>query len=130
MNIRKAFLVSVAAVTVISLPAATQARRNRATRYNPATVVTVAGTIEAVQEVSRSGGWGGLHLMLKAEKETLDVHLGPSSFVADKGFTFEKGDKIEVTGSKIKYNALRALGVAPGDRVATVCTNCLELIET
>ena len=27
-------------------------------------------------------------------------------------------------------NALHARGVAPGDRVATVCTNCLELLET
>ena len=27
--------------------------------------------------------------------------LGPSNFIADKGFSFAKGDEVEVTGSKV-----------------------------
>jgi DNA/RNA endonuclease YhcR with UshA esterase domain len=123
MNFRKALVATIAAGTLVSLTAAAQGRRNRVTRYDPATEITVTGTIEAVQQVSRSGAWGGTHLKLKTKDETLDVHLGPSKFVADKGFTFEKGDKVEVTGSKIKYDgkyALVARTVKKGDKTLTL----------
>lgn len=78
--------------------------------YNPSTEVTVKGTVEQVREVTgRRRGWNGTHLTLRTAKETFDVHLGPSSFLAEKGFKFAKGDQIEVTGSKVKYNGAEAL---------------------
>jgi hypothetical protein len=43
----------------------------------------------------------GTHLTVKASDETRDVMLGPSNFISDKGFSFAKGDSIEVTGSKV-----------------------------
>jgi hypothetical protein len=101
-----------AAVALLALPlAAAQAGgRGRPGRlYNPATVITVTGTVDDVQQVTRGRGWQGTHLTLNTGKETVDVHLGPSSFLADKQFTFAKGDRIEVTGSKVKFGDADAL---------------------
>ncbi len=87
-------------------------------KYDPATAVTVQGTVQEVQEeMMQSGQKGqmqgmghmGLHLVLKTDKETVTVLVGPSSFVKEKNFTFAKGDPIEVTGSKVKYNDSDAL---------------------
>ena len=71
--------------------------------YDPATETTIKGTVEEVRTVSGRHGWNGIHLMLKAEKKTLDVHLGPESFLKEKGFAFAKGDHVEVVGSKVSY---------------------------
>jgi len=72
--------------------------------YNPATETTVKGTVEEVTTIpGRRGGGAGTHLDLKTESGTFDVHLGPSAFVAGKNFTFAKGEQVEVTGSKVKY---------------------------
>lgn len=78
--------------------------------YNPATETTVKGTIEQVRQVNgRKGWWTGTHLTLKTAKETLDVHIGPSWFLAEKKFSVAKGEQIEVTGSKIKYQGADAI---------------------
>lgn len=78
--------------------------------YNPATEVTVKGTVEQVRQVTgRKSWWTGTHLTLKTAKETLDVHLGPSWYLAEKKFAVAKGDQIEVTGSKIKYEGADAI---------------------
>src|SRR5690348_6702706 len=71
--------------------------------YNPATEITVTGTIEAANQITGRQGWGGTHLQLKTESETLDVHVGPSWFLSQNKVTFAKGDQIEVTGSKVKF---------------------------
>ena len=42
----------------------------------------------------------GTHLMMRTETGTLEVHVGPSAYVARQQFPFAKGDTIEVTGSK------------------------------
>jgi hypothetical protein len=39
--------------------------------------------------------------MLKTDSETLDVHVGPSSYIAGQQFSFAKGDQIEVLGSRV-----------------------------
>ena len=68
-------------------------------------------------------GHMGLHLVLKTDKETLTVLVGPSSFVKEKNFTFAKGDQVEVTGSKVKYNdtdAVIARAIKKGDKTLTL----------
>ncbi len=92
-------------------------------KYDPATEVTFQGTVEEVKEDTGPMGWTGTHLALKTEKETLEVHLGPSAFLAEKGFTFAPGDEIEVTGSGIKCEgeeALLARTVKKGEKSLTL----------
>lgn len=126
MNIYKAFLASIITALLIIPPAAAQSAGGNGQgtrRYNPFTEITVTGTVEEVQQRTRGSGWGGTHLTLKTEQGTLDVHLGPSSFLAEKQFTFAKGDQLEVTGSKMLYaggEALVARIVKKGDKTLTL----------
>jgi DNA/RNA endonuclease YhcR with UshA esterase domain len=51
------------------------------------------------------------------------AHLGPTNFLTQKGFTFAKGEQIEVTGSSVKYNgadAVIAREVKKGDKTVTL----------
>ena len=69
--------------------------------YNPNTETTVKGTVEKVTEITGRGNWNGIHLSLRADAQTYDVHVGPSYYLSMSGFAFSAGDQIEVTGSKI-----------------------------
>jgi hypothetical protein len=84
----------------------------RARIYNPQNETTVKGTVEEVKTVSGVNGrrgWSGTHLALKSKDKTLDVHLGPSSFLKEKGFSIAKGDEIEVTGATTEIGGSKAL---------------------
>jgi hypothetical protein len=81
----------------------------RARMYNPANETTVKGTVEEVKTVTGRHGWSGTHLTLKTENKTFDVHLGPVSFLKEKGFSFAKGDEIEVTGATTESGGSEAL---------------------
>ena len=81
----------------------------RARMYNPANETTVKGTVEEVKTVTGRRGWSGTHLTLKTENKTFHVHLGPSSFLKEKGLNFAKGDQIEVTGAKTQFRGAEAL---------------------
>jgi hypothetical protein len=70
--------------------------------YNPATVETLKGTVEAVDKVMpMKGMYYGIHLLLKTDKETVSVHLGPGWYIERLDTKIEKGDKIEVKGSRV-----------------------------
>lgn len=103
-------------------------RNMRMPRYDTSTVTTIKGVIQEVQEgrmrpggmarmggmgqmgnMGRMGSMGGLHLVVKTEKETVTVLAGPASFAKDKGFSFAKGDQVEVTGSRVTYNDAEAI---------------------
>jgi hypothetical protein len=78
--------------------------------YNPATEVTVTGTVEEVKQHSNPGGAGlDVHVIFKTDEETLEVHLGPPAWMADNGFTMAKGDKLEVIGSKMQLEGRAAI---------------------
>jgi hypothetical protein len=62
----------------------------------------------------------GIHLLLKSDKETVSVHLGPAWFVENQDTKIEAKDKIEVRGSRVTFEgkpALIAAEVRKGDEV-------------
>jgi DNA/RNA endonuclease YhcR with UshA esterase domain len=91
--------------------------------YNVATEVTLKGSVESVQQMAGPQGWGGTHLSIKTDNETADVHLGPSWFLAQKKVSFAKGDQIEVTGSRVKFqgqDAIIAREIKKGNETITL----------
>lgn len=87
--------------------------------YNPATVETVSGTVESVEKTTpMKGMYSGIHIMLKTDKESVDVHLGPEWYIERLDTKVEKGDKIEVKGSRVTFDgrpAIIAAEVKKGD---------------
>lgn len=89
--------------------------------YNPATVETISGTVESVDKVRpMKGMMYGIHLLLKTDKETISVHLGPSWYIERLDTKIQKDDRIEVKGSRITFDgkpAIIAAEVKKGDSV-------------
>ena len=62
-----------------------------------AALKTVSGeVIDVYEATSRQGYRAGLHLLVKTNEETLDVHLGPISYIEGQNFYFEPGDALEI----------------------------------
>ena len=106
---RRVFLV---ALMVAALSALVAAQRN----YNPATEVTVSGTIEEVLQVTQGRGGSGTHLKLKTTGGLMDIHVGPTRFLENQKFSLSKGDEVTVVGSKVK-DAVIARELKKGDAV-------------
>ena len=87
--------------------------------YNPATVETVTGTVESVDKVTpMKGMYYGIHLMVKTDKETISVNLGPGWYIERLDTKIEKGDRIQVKGSRVTLSgkpAIIAAEVKKGD---------------
>jgi hypothetical protein len=87
--------------------------------YNPATVETITGTVESVDKVTpMKGMYYGIHLMVKTDKETIPVDLGPGWYIERLDTKIEKGDKVEVKGSRVTISgkpAIIAAEVKKGD---------------
>ena len=136
-NVTCGFLIALAAILTIPLAfAQTGPGKGQGmgqgmgiANYDPSSVTTVRGAVLEVQEgAMQSGQKGemkgmghmGTHLVVKTDKESLTVLVGPSSFLQEKNFSFAKGDQIEVTGSKVKYgdsDAIIAREIKKGDKV-------------
>lgn len=70
--------------------------------YNLATEFNMMVTIEGVRKVPKDEILDGIHLTVKSKNDAFDVYVGPTAFVNLFDFTFEKGDEIELTGSRVK----------------------------
>ena len=78
--------------------------------YDPATVETISGNVVSVEHVKPIGGMSyGVHLIVKTDKETIPVHLGPSWFVENQEKTFAANDKVEIKGSRVTMNGKAAI---------------------
>lgn len=96
-------------------------RAGAARVFDPKTVVTVSGEATAVRTLG--GRNAGVHVDLKAADASYDVHVGPAAFLASKGLQLEKGDRLEVTGSRVEVRgkpALIAQSVKKGDQTVTL----------
>jgi hypothetical protein len=99
--------ILILALTIAMSTALALAQKGKGQRqYNPATETTVTGTVEEVKKIpGPSGGPGGTHLMIKTAQGSLEVHLGPTSYLEGQQFAFAKGDQIEVIGSRVKIES-------------------------
>ncbi|MGO9580230.1 MAG: hypothetical protein ACLP2P_12545 [Desulfobaccales bacterium] len=74
--------------------------------YNPQTVTTVQGQVEDLGSYGMQGwrvapGMKTQGLVLKTNTGNITINLGPPWYVRKQGFTLQKGDTLEVTGSKV-----------------------------
>jgi hypothetical protein len=74
----------------------------RAPEYDPASEVTVRGEVTEIHESKVATDHPGLHLILKTESETVEVHACPVRFLSQLEFAIEVGDKLTVIGSRRK----------------------------
>ncbi len=92
--------------------------------YNPATVETVSGDVVKIDKITPTKGMSyGIHLLLKTDKETISVHLGPSWYIERLDTKIEVGDKLEVKGSRVTFSGIPAIiasEVKKGDSVLTL----------
>jgi hypothetical protein len=74
-----------------------------ASLYNPATEVTLKGSVEKVDDFTCpvSEGEMGSHLMLKTADGSFQVHLAPGRIMRSQQISFAPGDKLIVIGSKV-----------------------------
>lgn len=92
--------------------------------YNPATTESISGTVMTVEKyVPLKGMNYGIHLLVKTEKETIPVHLGPAWYVERQDTKIVKGDKVAIRGSRVQFEgkpAIIAQEVRKGDAVLTL----------
>ena len=94
------FVVAVGLVAAGVTAADAQMRGRMAVGYDKSKEVTVTGTVEAVTPQQGMRGMGGTHLTLAVGAEKLDVHVGPTPWLADKKYEFAVGDQLTIVGSR------------------------------
>lgn len=78
--------------------------------YDPRTLATISGEVVGVDTITPLKGMSyGVHLILKTEKETISVHLGPAWFLQRQDVKIAPGDKIEIQGSRITFQGKPAI---------------------
>jgi hypothetical protein len=70
--------------------------------YDPKSEVSISGTIDRITQQSGQRGWQGTHLFMKTDNGVIEVHVGPTDYIASQQFSFATGDVVEVTGSNVK----------------------------
>jgi hypothetical protein len=89
--------------------------------YNSQTIEMISGEVVSVDKITPMKGMTyGVHLILKTDKETISVHLGPGWYIENQDVKIAPKDRIEVKGSRITFEgelALIAAEIKRGDDV-------------
>ncbi len=98
-------IVGALTVLLVLLLTAIPSRRSRdSLNYSPANEVTRAGTVEDVQEFQCPvTDERGMHVLLNTDQGKVLVHVATALFMRDHKITLQPGDRLQVTGAKIRY---------------------------
>lgn len=78
--------------------------------FNPQTVETIRGVVVLVEKIAPMRGMAnGVHAVVKTDKETISVHLGPDWYITNQDVRIEANDQVEVKGSRITIEGAPAL---------------------
>jgi len=80
-------------------------------KYDLATEAKFQGVVEqVVDRVCPVSGGMGSHILLRLSGDkTIQVHLAPTKFMSAYEVVFNKGDLIEVTGSKVTFEGAETI---------------------
>jgi len=87
-------------------------------KYDLQTEAKFKGTVEELKQPPKGSEKEITHLLVKNGTDTFDIYLGPKSFLDDMGMSFNKGDELAFTGSKVKQDGtdlILAREVVKGD---------------
>lgn len=89
--------------------------------YNPATLETISGEVIGIEKTVPMRRMNeGLALVVKTEKETVTIHLGPTWYLERLDAKIVKGDKVEIKGARTTLAGkpiILAAEVKKGDNV-------------
>ena len=72
-------------------------------KYDLHTETKMKATVEEVKLPPKGSEKEVAYLQVKIETDSVDVYLCPKSFFDDMGMSFNKGDEVALTGSKVKH---------------------------
>jgi hypothetical protein len=98
----RALAVVCCCVVVAAVQALAQAATPKAPEYDVAAEVTVRGQVTEIHESKLATDHPGLHLILKNDDETVEIHACPIRFLSELEFGVAVGDTLSVTGSRPK----------------------------
>ena len=78
------------------------ADRDAGPQYDPATVISISGTVQEVRELAEPPALKGIHVTL-VEKRGMQVYVAPAPFLRAFAVTFVKGDRLHISGSKVRF---------------------------
>ena len=89
-------------------------------RYDSSKIETLNGEVISLDlYTSGVGTFQGTHLMLNTDRETIEVRVAPSWYLAEQDFDLTPQDKITIIGSRVNINgqeAIVAREIKKGDR--------------
>ena len=71
-------------------------------KYDVRAETKMKGTVEELKLPPKGSERDVVHMLVKDGPDSLDIYLCPGSFLKEMGITFQKGDEIALTGSKVK----------------------------
>ena len=91
-------------VSLCLLPAIAQkSQQPSPPKYDLRTETKMKATVEEVKLPPKGSEKEVAYLLVKSEADSVDVYLCPKSFFDDMGMSFNKGDEVALTGSKVKH---------------------------
>lgn len=107
MKIGWAFFLIIALVAGI-VPVVAAQTSQAVPKYDPSTETVFKGTVVEVRDrqCPVSGGMGSHVVLSLQDGSTIEVHLASTKFVKSYDLVFNKGDQLEVTGSKVKFEGV------------------------
>jgi len=107
-----------------------QRLKKMAASYDASNIETVAGVIEEIYEITppKSPNYG-YHMIIKTDKEELNIHLGPGWYLKNLDNVIAKGDIVQVTGSKSKEQMKHGTSTLRSIRAAEVKKNNVVVLK-
>ena len=91
-------LFTVAAAQMVSEPKQMQCKMPDG--HAMGTDVVLKGEVQSLEPHECEMGMKCVHLTVKTDSNVVKVHVGSEQFVKDSGWSFEKGDLLEITGAR------------------------------